>query len=69
MAVQGKLEQELAQMSVEEAAEFMLEFNISASVTDRVIKKSYTLLGLISFFTVGEDEVRAWTIHSFRFNV
>jgi GTP-binding protein YchF len=64
MAVQGKLEQELAQMSVEEAAEFMLEFNISASVTDRVIKKSYTLLGLISFFTVGEDEVRAWTIHS-----
>ncbi|MDM8554786.1 DUF933 domain-containing protein [Desulfococcaceae bacterium HSG7] len=64
MAVQGKLEQELAQMSAEEAAEFMLEFNISASVTDRVIKKSYSLLGLISFFTVGEDEVRAWTIHS-----
>jgi len=64
MAVQGKLEQELAQMSAEEADEFMLEFNISASVTDRVIKKSYRLLGLISFFTVGEDEVRAWTIHS-----
>ena len=64
MAVKGKLEQELAQMSAEEAAEFMLEFNIGASVTDRVIKKSYSLLGLISFFTVGEDEVRAWTIRS-----
>jgi len=62
MAVKGKLEQELAQMSDEEASEFMHEFNISESVTDRVIKKSYDLLGLISFFTVGEDEVRAWTI-------
>ncbi len=64
MAVKGKLEQELAQMSAEEAAEFMLEFNIGVSVTDRVIKKSYTLLGLISFFTVGQDEVRAWTIRN-----
>jgi len=64
MAVKGKLEQELAQMSAEEASEFMGEFNIGVSVTDRVIKKSYTLLGLISFFTVGEDEVRAWTIRS-----
>lgn len=64
MAVKGKLEQELAQMSAEEATEFMNEFNIDESVTDRVIKKSYALLGLISFFTVGKDEVRAWTIRS-----
>jgi len=62
MVIRGKLEQELAQMSDEEAAEFLAEFNITASAMDRVIRRSYDLLGLISFFTVGEDEVRAWTI-------
>lgn len=62
MVIRGKLEQELAGMSEEEAAEFLSEFNISASATDRVIRKSYELLGIISFFTVGSDEVKAWTI-------
>ncbi len=62
MVIRGKLEQELAQMSDEEADEFLTEFNITSSAMDRVIKRSYELLGLISFFTVGEDEVRAWTI-------
>lgn len=62
MVIRGKLEQELAQMTDEEAEDFLTEFNITASATDRVIKRSYELLGLISFFTVGEDEVRAWTI-------
>ncbi len=62
MVIRGKLEHELAQMSREEAAELLEEFNIAASATDRVIRKSYEILGLISFFTVGEDEVRAWTI-------
>lgn len=62
MIIRGKLEQELAQMSDEEAGDFLREFNITASATDRVIKRSYQLLGLISFFTVGKDEVRAWTI-------
>ena len=62
MVIRGKLEQELAQMSDEEAEDFLNEFNITASAMDRVIKRSYELLGLISFFTVGEDEVRAWTI-------
>jgi GTP-binding protein YchF len=60
--IRGKLEHELAQMSGEEAAELLAEFNIAASATDRVIRASYEILGLISFFTVGEDEVRAWTI-------
>lgn len=60
--IRGKLEQELAQMTDEEACEFLAEFNIKASAMDRVIHGSYELLGLISFFTVGEDEVRAWTI-------
>ena len=62
MIIRGKLEQELVQMSEKDAADFLEEFNITASATDRVIKKSYDMLGLISFFTVGEDEVRAWTI-------
>jgi len=60
--IRGKLEHELAQMSAEEAAELLEEFNIGAPATDRVIRVSYDILGLISFFTVGEDEVRAWTI-------
>ena len=62
IVIRGKLEQELAQMSEAEADEFLQEFNITASAMDRVIRKSYDLLGLISFFTVGDDEVRAWTI-------
>ena len=62
MVIRGKLEQELAQMSPEDASEFLTEFNITESAMDRVIKCSYELLGLVSFFTVGEDEVRAWTI-------
>jgi ribosome-binding ATPase len=62
MVIRAKLEQELAQMSKEEAEEFLSEFGIAASAKDRVISKSYELMGLISFFTVGDDEVRAWTI-------
>ncbi|MBN1932878.1 MAG: redox-regulated ATPase YchF [Desulfobacterales bacterium] len=60
--IRGKLEHELAQMSDEEAEDFLTEFNITASAMDRVIHQSYELLNLISFFTVGEDEVKAWTI-------
>jgi len=62
--IKGKLEHELSQMSEAEAKDFLLEFNISASAMDRIIQLSYELLGLISFFTVGQDEVRAWTITS-----
>ena len=62
MVIRGKLEHELAQMRPEEAAELLEEFDISAAATDRVVNESYNILGLISFFTVGEDEVRAWTI-------
>ncbi|HQO77436.1 MAG TPA: DUF933 domain-containing protein, partial [Thermodesulfobacteriota bacterium] len=62
MVIKGKLEHEIAGLSEEEAAAFMAEFDIQASARERVIEKSYELLGLVSFFTVGEDEVRAWTI-------
>lgn len=62
MPIKGKLEQEICEMTAEEAAEFLAEFNITASAKDRVIRRSYELMGRISFFTVGDDEVRAWTI-------
>ena len=62
LVIRGKLEQELAQMSAEDAADFLNEFNISESAMNKVIRQSYGLLGLISFFTVGSDEVRAWSI-------
>jgi hypothetical protein len=62
LVLRGKLEHELAQMSDEEAKEFLSEFNITGSAMDRVIKRSYDLLDLISFFTVNNNELRAWTI-------
>lgn len=62
IAIRGRLEQELAQMDEGEAKEYQEEFHISSSAMDRMISFSYELLGLISFFTVGPDEVRAWTI-------
>jgi hypothetical protein len=60
--LQGRLEMELAQMPQEEAAEFLVGYGISEPGLNQIIRRSYTLLGLQSFFTVGEDEVRAWTI-------
>ena len=62
LVMRAKLEQELAQMAPDEAAEFLTEFNIPASAMDRVIRLSYALLDLISFFTIISNEVRAWTI-------
>jgi len=59
--IRGKLEHELAQMSTEEAGAFLAEFNIAASARDRIIQQSYSLVGLISFFTFNQDEVKAWT--------
>ena len=62
IAMRGRLEHELAQMSEDEAAGFFSEYGITESAMGRVLRESYELLGLASFFTVGEDEVRAWTI-------
>jgi len=58
----AKLEEELAQLPPEDKQEFFLDMGIRESGLDRLIKASYTLLGLISFLTSGEDECRAWTI-------
>jgi ribosome-binding ATPase len=61
-AICGKVEAELAEMSDADAADFLSSYNLSESGLSRLIRKTYELLGLISFFTVGEDECRAWTI-------
>jgi ribosome-binding ATPase len=62
-ALQGKLEMDLAQLEPDDAQMFMEEYGITELGLDRVIHLSYDLLGLQSFFTVGEDEVRAWTVN------
>ena len=58
----AKLEQEIAALESDERALFLEELGVEASGLDRLIRCSYTLLGLISFLTYGEDECRAWTI-------
>ncbi|MGA9116011.1 MAG: redox-regulated ATPase YchF [Bacteroidota bacterium] len=58
----GKLELEMAELSEEEARLFMADFGIAQSALATMLQASYGLLGLHSFFTVGEDECRAWTI-------
>ena len=62
LVVRGKIEMELAQLSDEEAESFMQDFGIAESALERVIKSSFALLDRISFLTVGDDEVRAWTV-------
>jgi ribosome-binding ATPase len=61
-AICGKVEAELAEMSDVDAAEFLASYGLKESGLVRLIRTTYALLGLISFFTVGEDECRAWTI-------
>ena len=58
----AKLEAEIAELDGEEKAMFLEDLGIAESGLDRLIKASYTLLGLISYLTSGEDECRAWTI-------
>ena len=61
-AICGKVEAELAEMSDADAAEFLSSYGLKESGLVRLIRTTYALMGLISFFTVGEDECRAWTI-------
>lgn len=61
-AICGKVEAELAEMSDEEAAEFLGSYGLKESGLVRLIRSTYHLLGLISFLTAGADECRAWTI-------
>jgi ribosome-binding ATPase YchF (GTP1/OBG family) len=62
IAIPAQLEMEIGQLPTEDAAEFREMMGVGPSRLSEVISKSYSLLGLISFLTAGEDEVRAWTI-------
>lgn len=62
VALQGKLEMDIAQLSPEEQQMFLTEYGIEEPSLNRMIRYSYDLLGLHSFFTAGEDECRAWTV-------
>ncbi len=62
IAVSAKVESEIAELPAEDAKEFLAELGLSESGLDKLIKASYKLLGLVTFLTAGEQEVRAWTI-------
>ena len=62
ICLRGDLEMQIAQLDDEEATLFLAEYGIEEPGLHRMIRLSYGLLGLHSFFTVGEDEVRSWTI-------
>jgi GTP-binding protein YchF len=61
-ALSARIEMEIGQLEPAEAAAFRAEMGLAAPGLERVIRASYALLGLISFFTAGPDETRAWTI-------
>jgi GTP-binding protein YchF len=63
VSLQGKLEMDISQLPPEDAQTFLAEYDIDEPSLNRMIRLSYDLLGLQSFFTVGPDEVRAWTVH------
>lgn len=62
VTVSAKIEADIAELEKEEAELFLEELGLKERGLDRVIRAGYRLLGLITFFTVGEDEVRAWTV-------
>jgi GTP-binding protein YchF len=59
----AKIESELAELPADERAEFLSSLGIESAGLDRLIRAGYALLGLDTYFTAGEQEVRAWTIH------
>jgi ribosome-binding ATPase len=61
-ALSARIEMEIGQLDPEEAAVFRADLGLTEASLERVIRLSYRLLGLISFFTAGADETRAWTI-------
>jgi len=63
VAVCAKIEAEIAELPPDEATAFRTELGLADAPLDRVVHATYDLLGLTSFFTTGEDEVRAWTVY------
>lgn len=64
VVISAKVESEIAELEGEDRALFLEELGLEESGLDRLIKASYQLLGLITYFTAGEKEVRAWTIRN-----
>jgi ribosome-binding ATPase len=64
VALAGKIESEIAELSDDDARPFMDDLGIDEPSRGRVIRLTYALLGLFSFYTAGEDECRAWTLRS-----
>jgi GTP-binding protein YchF len=62
ITVSAPIEQEISRLPAAEQREFLADLGLAEPSLDRVSRASYELLGLIAFFTVGEDEVRAWTV-------
>jgi len=62
LALCGKIEMEISQLTDDEKRPFLDELGIDEPASNKLVHTCYTILGLISFLTVGEDEVRAWTI-------
>ncbi len=61
-AICGKIEAELAELPPEEVADYLASYGLKESGLERLVSATYSLLGLMSFLTAGETEVRAWTI-------
>ncbi|MBI1877236.1 MAG: redox-regulated ATPase YchF [Chloroflexi bacterium] len=63
-SVRGRLEMDIAQLETEDdRAMFMAEYDLTSLSAERIIRQSYDLLGRMAFFTVGDDEVRAWEVN------
>lgn len=62
VVISAKIEEELSQLPEDEKKEFLNDMGMDSSGLEKLVKASYSLLGLISFLTTGEDETRAWTI-------
>lgn len=62
IAISARIEEEISELDAAEKKEFLKELSMSESGLDKIVKASYKLLGLISYLTAGEPEVRAWTI-------
>jgi len=63
LPLSAKMEAELAALSPEEQKDYLVQYSLTESGLDRLIKLAYETLGLVSFLTAGEKEVRAWTIN------
>jgi hypothetical protein len=64
VAISGKLEAEMAELADDDLDAFLEDYGLGESGMVRLVRSAYRLLGLISFLTAGEDEVRAWTIRA-----